>query len=45
MLDRYMARRAATRRLAFDGLDLVVVGRSTNVGKPAAILGLRATRP
>jgi len=25
---------------AYDGLDLVIVGRSTNVGKPAAILGL-----
>ena len=26
--------------LAYDGVDLVIVGRSNNVGKPAAILGL-----
>ncbi|MEZ0292863.1 MAG: bifunctional 5,10-methylenetetrahydrofolate dehydrogenase/5,10-methenyltetrahydrofolate cyclohydrolase [Solirubrobacteraceae bacterium] len=40
MLDRYMADVGRDPKLAFDGLDLVVVGRSTNVGKPAAILGL-----
>ena len=28
-------------RSAYDGLDLVLVGRSNNVGKPAAILGLQ----
>ncbi len=27
--------------IAYDGLDLVLVGRSNNVGKPAAILGLQ----
>jgi methylenetetrahydrofolate dehydrogenase (NADP+)/methenyltetrahydrofolate cyclohydrolase len=40
MLDRYMASAGRDPALAYDGLDLVVVGRSTNVGKPAAILGL-----
>jgi methylenetetrahydrofolate dehydrogenase (NADP+)/methenyltetrahydrofolate cyclohydrolase len=40
MLDRYMASVGRDPELAYDGLDLVVVGRSTNVGKPAAILGL-----
>jgi len=40
MLDRYMAEAGRDPALAYDGLDLVVVGRSTNVGKPAAILGL-----
>jgi methylenetetrahydrofolate dehydrogenase (NADP+)/methenyltetrahydrofolate cyclohydrolase len=40
MLDRYMASKGLDPALAYDGLDLVVVGRSTNVGKPAAILGL-----
>ena len=40
MLDRYTAEAGRDPKLAFDGLDLVVVGRSTNVGKPAAILGL-----
>jgi len=40
MLDRYMAAAGRDPALAYDGLDLVVVGRSTNVGKPAAILGL-----
>ena len=40
MLDRYMASAGRDPVLAYDGLDLVVVGRSTNVGKPAAILGL-----
>ena len=40
MLDRYMASVGRDPKLAYDGLDLVLVGRSTNVGKPAAILGL-----
>ena len=40
MLDRYMASMGRDPKLAYDGLDLVLVGRSTNVGKPAAILGL-----
>jgi len=40
MLDRYMASVGRDPTLAYDGLDLVVVGRSTNVGKPVAILGL-----
>jgi methylenetetrahydrofolate dehydrogenase (NADP+) / methenyltetrahydrofolate cyclohydrolase len=40
MLDRYMASVGRDPALAYDGLDLVVVGRSTNVGKPLAILGL-----
>ena len=40
MLDRYMAAAGRDPALAYDGIDLVVVGRSTNVGKPAAILGL-----
>ena len=40
MLDRYMASVGRDPAHAYDGLDLVVVGRSTNVGKPAAILGL-----
>jgi methylenetetrahydrofolate dehydrogenase (NADP+) / methenyltetrahydrofolate cyclohydrolase len=40
MLDRYMASVGRDPSLAYDGLDLVVVGRSTNVGKPVAILGL-----
>ena len=40
MLDRYMASVGRDPAIAYDGLDLVVVGRSTNVGKPAAILGL-----
>ena len=40
MLDRYMAEAGRDPIHAYDGLDLVVVGRSTNVGKPAAILGL-----
>jgi methylenetetrahydrofolate dehydrogenase (NADP+) / methenyltetrahydrofolate cyclohydrolase len=40
MLDRYMASVGRDPETAYDGLDLVLVGRSTNVGKPAAILGL-----
>jgi methylenetetrahydrofolate dehydrogenase (NADP+) / methenyltetrahydrofolate cyclohydrolase len=41
MLDRYMASTGRDPRTAYDGLDLVLVGRSNNVGKPAAILGLQ----
>jgi methylenetetrahydrofolate dehydrogenase (NADP+)/methenyltetrahydrofolate cyclohydrolase len=40
MLDRYMIDTGQDPADAYDGLDLVIVGRSTNVGKPAAILGL-----
>jgi methylenetetrahydrofolate dehydrogenase (NADP+)/methenyltetrahydrofolate cyclohydrolase len=40
MLDRYFAETRADPASAYDGKDLVVVGRSNNVGKPAAILGL-----
>ncbi len=40
LLDRYMAHTGRDPRVAYDGLNLVLVGRSTNVGKPAAILGL-----
>jgi methylenetetrahydrofolate dehydrogenase (NADP+)/methenyltetrahydrofolate cyclohydrolase len=40
MLDRYMVQSGRDPELAYDGLNLVIVGRSNNVGKPAAILGL-----
>jgi methylenetetrahydrofolate dehydrogenase (NADP+) / methenyltetrahydrofolate cyclohydrolase len=40
MLDSYMLETGRELETAYDGLDLVVVGRSSNVGKPAAILGL-----
>lgn len=40
MLDRYMIDQGHHLDTAYDGLDLVIVGRSNNVGKPAAILGL-----
>jgi methylenetetrahydrofolate dehydrogenase (NADP+)/methenyltetrahydrofolate cyclohydrolase len=40
MLDRHMLDQGLEPRTAYDGLDLVIVGRSNNVGKPAAILGL-----
>jgi methylenetetrahydrofolate dehydrogenase (NADP+)/methenyltetrahydrofolate cyclohydrolase len=40
LLDRYMVSAGRDLGLAYDGLDLVLVGRSNNVGKPAAILGL-----
>ncbi len=40
MLDSYMLDTGREIETAYDGLDLVVVGRSSNVGKPAAILGL-----
>ena len=41
MLDRYLRGSGRDPRTAYDGLDLVIVGRSNNVGKPAAILGLQ----
>jgi methylenetetrahydrofolate dehydrogenase (NADP+)/methenyltetrahydrofolate cyclohydrolase len=41
MLDRYMESIGRNPKTAYDGLDLVLVGRSNNVGKPAAILGLQ----
>jgi methylenetetrahydrofolate dehydrogenase (NADP+)/methenyltetrahydrofolate cyclohydrolase len=41
MLDRYMRSTGRDPATAYDGLDLVIVGRSNNVGKPAAILGLQ----
>ena len=41
MLDRYMSSIGRDPATAYDGLDLVIVGRSNNVGKPAAILGLQ----
>jgi methylenetetrahydrofolate dehydrogenase (NADP+) / methenyltetrahydrofolate cyclohydrolase len=41
MLDRYMTSIGRDPLTAYDGLDLVLVGRSNNVGKPAAILGLQ----
>jgi len=40
MLDRYMIQSGRDPERAYDGLNLVLLGRSTNVGKPAAILGL-----
>jgi methylenetetrahydrofolate dehydrogenase (NADP+)/methenyltetrahydrofolate cyclohydrolase len=40
MLDRYMIQSGRDPTRAYDGLNLVLVGRSNNVGKPAAILGL-----
>jgi methylenetetrahydrofolate dehydrogenase (NADP+)/methenyltetrahydrofolate cyclohydrolase len=40
MLDRYMLDQGRRPEEAYDGVDLVIVGRSNNVGKPAAILGL-----
>jgi len=40
MLDSYMRETGREVETAYDGVDLVVVGRSNNVGKPAAILGL-----
>src|SRR6201995_2081815 len=41
MLDRYTASVGRDPETAYDGLNLVLVGRSNNVGKPAAILGLQ----
>ena len=40
LLDRYMEEVGRDPRTAYDGQNLVLVGRSPNVGKPAAILGL-----
>ncbi len=40
LLDRYMESAGRDLKRAYDGMDLVIVGRSPNVGKPAAILGL-----
>jgi methylenetetrahydrofolate dehydrogenase (NADP+)/methenyltetrahydrofolate cyclohydrolase len=40
LLDRHMQAQGRPLELAYDGIDLVIVGRSNNVGKPAAILGL-----
>jgi methylenetetrahydrofolate dehydrogenase (NADP+) / methenyltetrahydrofolate cyclohydrolase len=41
MLDRYTASVGRDPGTAYDGVNLVLVGRSNNVGKPAAILGLQ----
>jgi methylenetetrahydrofolate dehydrogenase (NADP+)/methenyltetrahydrofolate cyclohydrolase len=41
MLDRYTASVGRDPHTAYDGLNLALVGRSNNVGKPAAILGLQ----
>jgi methylenetetrahydrofolate dehydrogenase (NADP+)/methenyltetrahydrofolate cyclohydrolase len=41
MLDSYMESVGRDPMEAYDGLNLVLVGRSNNVGKPAAILGLQ----
>jgi methylenetetrahydrofolate dehydrogenase (NADP+)/methenyltetrahydrofolate cyclohydrolase len=41
MLDRYMDSTGRDPGVAYDGLNLALVGRSNNVGKPAAILGLQ----
>lgn len=41
MLDHYTASVGRDPTTAYDGVDLVLVGRSNNVGKPAAILGLQ----
>jgi methylenetetrahydrofolate dehydrogenase (NADP+)/methenyltetrahydrofolate cyclohydrolase len=40
LLDRHMDEQGRSPKVAYDGIDLVIVGRSNNVGKPAAILGL-----
>jgi len=40
LLDRHMEEQGRSPKRAYDGIDLVIVGRSNNVGKPAAILGL-----
>jgi methylenetetrahydrofolate dehydrogenase (NADP+) / methenyltetrahydrofolate cyclohydrolase len=41
MLDRYTESVGRDPASAYDGVNLVLVGRSNNVGKPAAILGLQ----
>ncbi|MDQ3889275.1 MAG: bifunctional 5,10-methylene-tetrahydrofolate dehydrogenase/5,10-methylene-tetrahydrofolate cyclohydrolase [Actinomycetota bacterium] len=40
MLDRYVEESGRDPRTFYNGLDLVMVGRSNNVGKPALWLGL-----
>jgi methylenetetrahydrofolate dehydrogenase (NADP+)/methenyltetrahydrofolate cyclohydrolase len=40
MLDRYVESRGRDPKSFYNGLDLVLVGRSNNVGKPALWLGL-----
>jgi methylenetetrahydrofolate dehydrogenase (NADP+)/methenyltetrahydrofolate cyclohydrolase len=40
LLDRYFARRGLDPRTALAGKDLVIVGRSPNVGRPAYFLAL-----
>jgi methylenetetrahydrofolate dehydrogenase (NADP+)/methenyltetrahydrofolate cyclohydrolase len=40
MLDRYVAASGRDPKTFYNGLDLVLVGRSNNVGKPALWLGL-----
>src|SRR3712207_3764772 len=41
MLDAHTRTMGRDPEIAYDGVDLVLVGRSNNVGKPAAILGLQ----
>jgi len=41
MLDRYTTGAGRDPLSAYDGVNLTLVGRSNNVGKPAAILGLQ----
>ena len=41
MLDTHTRAMGRDPEVAYDGVDLVLVGRSNNVGKPAAILGLQ----
>jgi methylenetetrahydrofolate dehydrogenase (NADP+)/methenyltetrahydrofolate cyclohydrolase len=41
MLDCHTRAMGRDPEHAYDGIDLVIVGRSNNVGKPAAILGLQ----
>jgi methylenetetrahydrofolate dehydrogenase (NADP+)/methenyltetrahydrofolate cyclohydrolase len=41
MLDTHTRAMGRDPETAYDGVDLVLVGRSNNVGKPAAILGLQ----
>jgi methylenetetrahydrofolate dehydrogenase (NADP+)/methenyltetrahydrofolate cyclohydrolase len=41
MLDAHLRSTGRDPETAYDGMDLVLVGRSNNVGKPAAILGLQ----
>jgi methylenetetrahydrofolate dehydrogenase (NADP+)/methenyltetrahydrofolate cyclohydrolase len=41
MLDAHTRAMGRDPEVAYDGINLVLVGRSNNVGKPAAILGLQ----